>query len=214
MGGKVAVEPGMAVFHKDHGEGMITKVTKEKVFVTFGTKTLIFRYPKAFEQEDLILVNAKEIPTTTLKDDESATEKRRSIKDRELEGITEPLISEFWFKRTSEVLEGTVKTADYVDQSDGIHVRFRCYAIRGNKRLEVWLNPPSKGDSEFISVWIRDGLIPLNKVDPHNGKKKDFRRKNFTECEVRFYISKPSNKGLEMEEAFDFIREIRQLVEH
>ena len=214
MGFKLHVEIGMAVYHKAHGEGVITKVTEEKVFVKFGTKMLIFWYPKAFEQDDLILVNAKENPIIDLEDYESSNEKSKSIKSRRSDGINEPLVGEYWFNRTSEVLDGVVKTADYVGRRDGTHIRFRCYAVRRKERLEVWLNPPSKGESEFISVWIRDGLIPLNEVNPHSGKKKDFKRSGFTECEVRFYISKPRDKEKEMEEAFDFIRELRQLVDH
>lgn len=47
----------------------------------------------------------------------------------------------------------------------------------------------------------------------HGTLRKDFNRGNFKECEVRFYISKPSNKEKEMVEAFEFIRELRKLAE-
>ena len=110
---------------------------------------------------------------------------------------------------TSEVLKGIVRTEDHINN----HIRFRCYATRGTDRLEVWLNPPTKQEPEFLSVWVRDGLIPLQEIKNEIGVRRDFNRGNYTECEVRFYITKPKNKEKVMEEAFDFLRELRRLAE-
>ena len=46
---------GTVVFHKDYGEGQITKITDEKIYVDFNGKKRIFRYPEAFEKEYLTL---------------------------------------------------------------------------------------------------------------------------------------------------------------
>ena len=46
---------GSAVAHKDYGKGIITRVTEEKVYVSFGNKQRIFPYPGAFLREYLRL---------------------------------------------------------------------------------------------------------------------------------------------------------------
>ena len=46
---------GASVFHKDYGEGVINKVTDEKVYVKFTCGMRIFTYPEAFEKEYLFL---------------------------------------------------------------------------------------------------------------------------------------------------------------
>ena len=48
-------EIGASVFHKDYGEGVINKVTEEKVYVKFACGMRIFTYPEAFEKEYLFL---------------------------------------------------------------------------------------------------------------------------------------------------------------
>lgn len=196
------------VYHKEHGEGTVKKITEKNVYVVFGSKTLIFPNPEAFEKK--YLIPAGSIQYSSEKTETNISADKNSISnEKKLDGANEPLIGDYWFERTREVLKGIVKTADHIKS----HIRFRCYDTRGTDRLEVWLNPPTKQEAEFLSVWIRDGLIPLHKVRSDIGIRKDFNRGNFLECEVRFYISKPSNKEREMEEAFDYIRELRQLAE-
>lgn len=49
------VEEGATVFHKDYGDGIISKLTAKNVYVRFGEKHRIFPYPEAFEKEYLTL---------------------------------------------------------------------------------------------------------------------------------------------------------------
>ena len=49
------VDTGVSVFHKDYGEGTISKLTDDKVYVEFEGKQRIFPYPDAFEKEYLTL---------------------------------------------------------------------------------------------------------------------------------------------------------------
>ena len=79
--------------------------------------------------------------------------------------------------------------------------------------MEVWLNPATKNKSEFLSVWIRVGLLLPSEVKTDIGEKKVFDRGSFKECEVRFWISSGKNRGNDIEAAFRFIRWIRQLIE-
>ena len=44
------IEVGATVSHKDYGEGVITKLTEEKVYIDFKGKPRIFPYPEAFEK--------------------------------------------------------------------------------------------------------------------------------------------------------------------
>ena len=46
-------DEGAIVFHKDYGEGVISKLTEEKVYVKFSRGTRIFSYPEAFEKKYL-----------------------------------------------------------------------------------------------------------------------------------------------------------------
>ena len=204
------IEVGSIVNHKVHGEGRIKKISKDKIYVIFGLKTYIFPFPEAFEKEYLTLVGDFQYPTRNIEDSFLATDNDSNAEGKKLDGANMPLVSDYWFERTSEVLNGIIKTTDLLNN----HYRFRCYATRGTDRMEVWLNPPTKKETEFLSVWVRDGLIPLHEIKNDIGIRRDFNRGNFTECEVRFYISKPSNKEKEMMEAFDFIRELRRLAEH
>lgn len=207
--GSEAVKEESTVYHKVHGEGTIKKITKEKIYINFGKKTLVFNYPEAFEKEYLIPVDPVQYLTGYLEKDYLASDKSSNTKEQKMDGSYEPLVGDYWFDRTSEALKGIIKTADHLNN----HIRFRCYATRGTDRLEVWLNPPTNQKSEFLSVWIRDGLIPLHEVKNDIGIRRDFDRGNYTECEIRFYISKPRNKEKEMGEVFDFIRELRRLAE-
>ncbi len=50
------IDVGTAVFHKDYGEGSISKLTEEETYVVFGDKLRIFPYPKAFDKGFLKLV--------------------------------------------------------------------------------------------------------------------------------------------------------------
>ena len=56
MGTEKKVEPGALIFHKDYGEGIITSVTDENIYVAFGEKARIFSNPEAFEKGYLELV--------------------------------------------------------------------------------------------------------------------------------------------------------------
>lgn len=51
----LVVKIGAVVFHKDYGEGRITKLAEEKAYVDFDGKERIFPYPEAFEKDYLIL---------------------------------------------------------------------------------------------------------------------------------------------------------------
>lgn len=204
------VKEESTVYHKEHGKGTIKKITEEKVYVKFGMKTLIFSFPEAFEKNYLIPVAPIQYPTGKLENDLLTIDKNSKTRGQKLDGINEPLVGDYWFDRTREVLKGIVKTEAHKNN----HIRFRCYATRGTDRLEVWLNPPTKREPEFLSVWVRDGLIPLQEIKNEIGVRRDFNRGNYTECEVRFYITKPKNKEKEMEEAFDFLRELRRLAEN
>lgn len=53
---KKVIEIGASVLHKDYGEGTITKITEDNVYVGFEKKQRIFPYPKAFEKEYLKLI--------------------------------------------------------------------------------------------------------------------------------------------------------------
>ncbi len=50
------VKVGALVYHKDYGDGIITKITDENVYAVFGKKLRIFPYPAAFQKEDLKLL--------------------------------------------------------------------------------------------------------------------------------------------------------------
>ena len=47
-------EVGVTVFHKDYGEGEISKMTEEKIYVRFECGMRIFPYPEAFEKGYLL----------------------------------------------------------------------------------------------------------------------------------------------------------------
>lgn len=48
--GEISSEEEKLVFHREHGEGHIIKVSETKVYVDFGGKVLIFEYPEAFDK--------------------------------------------------------------------------------------------------------------------------------------------------------------------
>ena len=46
----MAVSVGSKVHHKLYGAGEVTKITEDKLYVSFGGKNRIFPYPEAFDK--------------------------------------------------------------------------------------------------------------------------------------------------------------------
>ena len=54
------IDVHMPVRHNLYGKGEVTKITEDKVYVSFGKNQRIFPYPDAFEKEFLFIENAPE----------------------------------------------------------------------------------------------------------------------------------------------------------
>jgi flagellar basal body rod protein FlgC len=53
-----AVKPGASVIHKVFGEGIIDKIAKDRIYISFGKAKKMFQYPSAFEKGFLMIASS------------------------------------------------------------------------------------------------------------------------------------------------------------
>ena len=128
------------------------------------------------------------------------------------EGSSAPLVSDYWMEQTKQLLQGVITKQDYQTKNGVTKIRFECYGVGASNRMQVWLNPSSSRTPEKFSVWIGDNILDLNKINTSKGEKKIFQRNGFSEIHVWFFIS-PDNRLKDIEEAFNFVRDIRRMAE-
>ena len=130
---------------------------------------------------------------------------KKSISGR----IDEPLVSDYWLERIKEEVKQDLRYGEYVTQQGVKKARIECYGEGPRNRMQIWLNPPTSRTPEYLSVWVGDNVVSPGDIKTDIGEKKVYKRSGYQECEIKFFISQDSDRAKDLQNAFDFINEIR-----
>ena len=105
----MAVRVDSKVHHKLYGAGEVTKITEDKLYVSFGGKNRIFPYPEAFDKGYLSTDEPIAIPVPAAIPEVKATLSEKEDKDEE---VIVDVVNNNSYEKIYEAINATVGT-DY-----------------------------------------------------------------------------------------------------
>lgn len=140
-------------------------------------------------------------------------EATKNRKKTSTDGENEPLVSDYWIRRTRDIIKDIMNKGESKNQKGIVKHMFQCYGERPRDRMQIWLNPSNSRSPELFTVWIGEDILKPNRIPTDVGDVKVFDRDGFQETHIKFPISSGINKLNDIEAAFDFVRRIRNTVE-
>ena len=77
------VKVNTRVHHKDYGDGVVTKITDDKLYAVFSGKQRIFPYPKVFDKGYLMLIDGV-VNSPSIKQNEKVSSFAEAVNNREI----------------------------------------------------------------------------------------------------------------------------------
>ena len=103
----MAVSVGSNVHHKLYGNGEVTKITEDKLYVSFSGKNRIFPYPEAFDKGYLLVDEPIDIPVPAVIPEVKVPLSGKENKDEE---VIVDVVNNYSYEKIYEAINATVGT--------------------------------------------------------------------------------------------------------
>ena len=116
-----------------------------------------------------------------------------------------PIEDEYWQNKFRDLLGNTVneKKSGYKHEAGKDQFRYECYGTGPENRMRVYLHNATAKDSEIISVWIGQNVVPSVHINPGKRNMKSSKK----ECNIKFRIS-TVNRQKDIDEVLSFLEDI------